>query len=151
MLFADVSTFCAADAFDTLVVWRSAEVLEIPISARRVLLDLHDMPLRAELSAARLGRVDAVMVKSDFHRRAVIEAAPRVAARYILLTLTLALTLTLTLTPTPTLTLTPTPTLTLTLALTLALALALPLTNQVLMDCNMPVLDGFGAAKAIRK
>ena len=26
MLFVDVATFCAADAFDTLVVWRSAEV-----------------------------------------------------------------------------------------------------------------------------
>ena len=85
VLFVDVATFCAADTFDTLVVWRSAEVLEMPISARRVLLDLHDMPLRAELSAARLSRVDAVMVKSDFHRRAVIEAAPGVASRCMVL------------------------------------------------------------------
>ena len=38
------------------------QVLEMTISARRVLLDLHDMPLRAELSAAMLSRVDAVMV-----------------------------------------------------------------------------------------
>jgi len=118
VIFADVSTFCAADAFDTLVVWRSAEVrsplylpyispgpplyllctsptspldltfisyvprlylprtstispspipplhlpyvsptsplhlpevLELPITARRVLLDLHDMPLRVRV------------------------------------------------------------------------------------------------------
>ena len=41
------------------------------------------MPLRAELSAARLRRADAVMVKSEFHRRAVIEAAPGVAGRCI--------------------------------------------------------------------
>ena len=51
--FVDVSAFCAADRFDTLVVWRSAELLELPLRARRLLLDLHDMPRRAELSAAR--------------------------------------------------------------------------------------------------
>ena len=43
-------------------------MLELPISARQVLLDLHDMPLRAELSTARLSRVDAVMVQPDLHR-----------------------------------------------------------------------------------
>ena len=62
----DVSRFNPADAFDTLVVWRSLEVLDEPLQARVLLLDLHDMPRLHDMSERRLARVDRLMLKSDF-------------------------------------------------------------------------------------
>lgn len=53
----DVSTFSPEDGFGTLVVWRSLEILDLPLSARLVLLDLHDMPLIHEISPRRLAAV----------------------------------------------------------------------------------------------
>lgn len=50
----DASHFNLADEFDCLIAWRSAELLELPLRARRILLDLHDMPLPEQLTDARL-------------------------------------------------------------------------------------------------
>ena len=45
------------------------------MSARTLLLDLHDMPIAGEMSAARLEKVDGVMVKSHFQHSALPPAA----------------------------------------------------------------------------
>ena len=73
--FVDVSEFEPKDAFATLIVWRSLEVLDLPLRARTLLLDLHDMPIAGEMSAARLEKVDGVMVKSHFQHSALPPAA----------------------------------------------------------------------------
>ncbi|KAL1515106.1 hypothetical protein AB1Y20_004169 [Prymnesium parvum] len=72
----DVSLFNPADQFDALVVWRSLEILDEPLEARLLLLDLHDMPLVHEITPRRLRRVDIAMFKSDFQRREFLNALP---------------------------------------------------------------------------
>ena len=70
-----MSEFEPRDQFATLIVWRSLEVLDLPLRARTLLLDLHDMPIAGEMSAARLEKVDGVMVKSHFQHSALPPAA----------------------------------------------------------------------------
>ena len=55
----DVATFNPADEFDTLIVWRSWEVLDLALSANLLLLDMHDMPWQMEISHARMRKVGA--------------------------------------------------------------------------------------------
>ena len=64
----ETADFNPADSFDTLIVWRSLEVLDEPIDAMRVLLDLHDMPRVHEMSPRRLARVSRLMLKSEFQK-----------------------------------------------------------------------------------
>lgn len=56
------------DTFDTLVIWRAPWELDFAWKARRVLLDLHDVPNPHEFTAERLKQVDRIMVKSAYHR-----------------------------------------------------------------------------------
>lgn len=53
----DSSKFNPADTFDALIVWRSLELLDEPLAARRIVLDLHDMPLVNELTCNRCANV----------------------------------------------------------------------------------------------
>lgn len=56
------------DTFDTLVIWRNESVLNAPIKAKRVWLDLHDVPEVGEYTQERLKKVDKIFVKSPYHR-----------------------------------------------------------------------------------
>lgn len=56
------------DTFDTLVIWRNESVLNSPCKAKRVFLDLHDVPSATEYTTERLEKVDKIFVKSPYHR-----------------------------------------------------------------------------------
>lgn len=56
------------DTFDSLIIWRNESVLNVPIKARRVFLDLHDVPEPSEYTRDRLAKVDKIFVKSKYHR-----------------------------------------------------------------------------------
>ena len=79
----DVTAFNPADEFGTLVVWRSLELLDGQIKAKLVVLDLHDMPRRHDMSPARLARVHRIMLKSKFQESALPTVASRTAISII--------------------------------------------------------------------
>ncbi len=59
------------DTFDTLIIWRNKNVrmLDLPLKAHKILLDLHDVPYNIEdFTTERLNHVDKVFVKCQFHR-----------------------------------------------------------------------------------
>lgn len=56
------------DSFDTLIIWRNESVLNLPLQAKRILLDLHDVPEPAQYSEERLKKVSKIFVKSAYHR-----------------------------------------------------------------------------------
>lgn len=56
------------DTFDTLIFWRNETLLNTPCKARRVFLDLHDIPQTAEFTLERLKKIDKIFVKSAYHR-----------------------------------------------------------------------------------
>lgn len=56
------------DKFNTLIIWRAPWELDFPYSAKRIWLDLHDVPLVGDFTQDRLKRVDKIFVKSKYHR-----------------------------------------------------------------------------------
>lgn len=56
------------DKFDVLWVWRLPQLLDLDIKARKIILDLHDVPNVLEYTEERLSRVDKIFVKTDYHR-----------------------------------------------------------------------------------
>jgi len=56
------------DTFDTLIIWRNETLLNTPCKAKRVFLDLHDVPQAAEYTPERLKKVTKIFVKSPYHR-----------------------------------------------------------------------------------
>lgn len=60
--------FNPKDTFDTFIVWRNETLLDFDIKARKVFLDLHDVPEAGEYTKERLKRVDKIFVKSPYHR-----------------------------------------------------------------------------------
>lgn len=56
------------DTFDTFIIWRNETVLNSPCKAKRVFLDLHDVPAASEYTEERLKKVDKIFVKSAYHR-----------------------------------------------------------------------------------
>lgn len=61
---------------DVLVLWRSPALLDVPFKARKILVDMHDVPNPAEFTPDRLSRASGVIFKSNYHR----ELAPTVPA-----------------------------------------------------------------------
>ena len=59
------------DNFNTLIIWRAPWELDNKWSAKRVLLDLHDVPNPKEFTPERLKNVDKIMVKSRYHRNLI--------------------------------------------------------------------------------
>lgn len=53
---------------DIVVLWRSPALLDAPWRARKVLVDLHDVPQPAEFTPARLAKTAGVIFKSAYHR-----------------------------------------------------------------------------------
>jgi glycosyltransferase involved in cell wall biosynthesis len=60
--------FNQKDTFDTLILWRSVTLLDVPYKANRIWLDLHDVPNPNEYTAERIENVDRIFVKSNYHR-----------------------------------------------------------------------------------
>jgi glycosyltransferase involved in cell wall biosynthesis len=60
--------FNPKDEFDTLVIWRRPQLLDTKFKAKRILLDLHDVPISVEFTKDRVDRVSKVIVKSQYHR-----------------------------------------------------------------------------------
>lgn len=57
-----------ADTFDTLIVWRNTPMLDNPMKAKKILVDLHDITSDVEMKPERVAKVHKFMVKSNYHR-----------------------------------------------------------------------------------
>jgi tetratricopeptide (TPR) repeat protein len=56
------------DEFNTFIVWRAPGLLDFPIKANRIFLDLHDVAYKEHYTQFRINRVDKVFFKSKAHR-----------------------------------------------------------------------------------
>lgn len=56
------------DEFDTFILWRMAQMLDLPITAKRLFLDMHDVAYHQVFTDYRISRVDKVFFKSRAHR-----------------------------------------------------------------------------------
>jgi len=56
------------DTFDTLIIWRAPWELDFKFKAKKIYLDLHDVPNPLEFTQERIANVDKIFVKSKFHR-----------------------------------------------------------------------------------
>lgn len=55
-------------SFDTLVVWRYPWIINFSIKAKRLWLDLHDVPSHQEFTQERLQGFDKIFVCSEYHK-----------------------------------------------------------------------------------
>ncbi len=55
------------DVFNTLIIWRAPFELDYKWKAKKVYLDLHDVPNPLEFTPERLKNVDKIFVKSNYH------------------------------------------------------------------------------------
>ena len=55
------------DYFNILITWRRPDVMEMEMKAKRHYLWLHDVPMIREFTPERLGRLDKVIVLSEYH------------------------------------------------------------------------------------
>jgi glycosyltransferase involved in cell wall biosynthesis len=72
--YVDYRKFNSFDQFDLLILWRekTLHLLNQPISAAKIWLDLHDFPDNISIFSARaLEQLDLILVKSNFQRRAL--------------------------------------------------------------------------------
>lgn len=68
VLFRDCELFDMEEEIDTLIVWRKLKYLDLPFKARKIYLDLHDVPIASEFTLERLLTVDRIFVKSEYQR-----------------------------------------------------------------------------------
>lgn len=61
-------TFDPKDEFDVLWVWRTPELLDYDLEARKIVLDLHDTMSPHDLTDDRVEKADEIFVKTDYHR-----------------------------------------------------------------------------------
>ncbi len=60
--------FNPEDTYNTLIVWRAVEFFDSEIRAKRMFLDLHDVPIPASFTEERLAKIDKIFVKTKYHR-----------------------------------------------------------------------------------
>lgn len=60
--------FNVKDQFDVLWIWRLPEMFDFTLQARKKILDLHDTMTPHDLTPSRVERIDAIFVKSHYHR-----------------------------------------------------------------------------------
>lgn len=65
--------FNGKDEFDTIVIWRATGMLEYKLKANKVLFDMHDVPQIGDWEKGRPDKVNAIMVKSNYHRNLLPE------------------------------------------------------------------------------
>lgn len=56
------------DTFNILILWRSPHLLDRPIKAKKIFMDLHDVASQLDWTEPRMERVNKVFFKSKFHR-----------------------------------------------------------------------------------
>jgi len=56
------------DTFDTLILWRSPHLLDLPLKANKIFMDLHDVASNLDWTPEREAKVDKVFFKSKYHR-----------------------------------------------------------------------------------
>lgn len=64
-----------SDSFNTLILWRSPHLLDLPIKAKELFMDLHDVASNLDYTPERVKKLDGVFVKSLYHRK-FIPAVP---------------------------------------------------------------------------
>jgi tetratricopeptide (TPR) repeat protein len=75
-------TFRPAYAFnpdlerDVVIAWRNHGILDMPIKARKIFVDLHDIQQPDYFSLARSDRCDGYFFKSEFHAENVLSLIP---------------------------------------------------------------------------
>lgn len=60
--------FNKQDRFDTVIIWRSTQNVDLIENADHIYLDLHDVTPEFLLSEERLAKIDKVYVKTNYHR-----------------------------------------------------------------------------------
>jgi len=60
--------FNPRDTFDVLISWRTPQLADYGIKCRKLFIDLHDVPNQNEFTKDRLKAIDAIFVKSQYHR-----------------------------------------------------------------------------------
>lgn len=68
--------FNVRSRYDTLILWRQHYALDLPLRARRIYVDLHDVPSPDHFLEARMMRVDGYLFKSHFHASPVRDIVP---------------------------------------------------------------------------
>lgn len=58
-----------ADEFSTIIFWRSPHLLDIPIKAKNIFYDAHDIESMDNWNKARVDKVSKVFFKSKWHRK----------------------------------------------------------------------------------
>lgn len=56
------------DEFNIFVAWRNIALMDMPLKAKKIYLDIHDVPLPADFKPERLMKLQKIMAKSQFHR-----------------------------------------------------------------------------------
>lgn len=56
------------DKSDVLIIWRHPKLLDYDLNAGKVYVDLHDVIGKGEFNEKRIGKVDKIFVKTQFHR-----------------------------------------------------------------------------------
>lgn len=56
------------DEFNTLILWRSAHLLDLDIKAKRLYMDLHDIASQLDWTPERIAKIDKIFFKSEYHR-----------------------------------------------------------------------------------
>ena len=56
------------DQFSTLIFWRAPQLLDMPVKAKRIFLDMHDVAFPQTFTDYRIDKVDKVFFKSRAHR-----------------------------------------------------------------------------------
>lgn len=74
--YLNYKKFNSYDSFDTLIVWRYPWMISFPIKAKRVWLDLHDVPSHQEFTQERLRGFDKVFVCSEYHKSRLPDHIP---------------------------------------------------------------------------
>jgi glycosyltransferase involved in cell wall biosynthesis len=72
--YVDYRKFNPFDHFDLLILWRdrTLNLLKLPISAKKIWLDLHDFPYDASIFTEQvLEKLDRIWVKSNFQRQSL--------------------------------------------------------------------------------
>lgn len=60
--------FNSKDKIDMLIIWRHPKLVDYPLNATKVYIDMHDVIGKGEFNEKRLEKIDKIFVKTNFHR-----------------------------------------------------------------------------------
>lgn len=62
------SSFNAKDSYNVLILWRNVGALDMNFTAKKIIVDLHDVTSNLDFTPERVAKVHKVCVKSNYHR-----------------------------------------------------------------------------------